>query len=94
MGVKTQSDRRRENASMRFTVRDMTQLSRVIEKLAQIPTVSTSAANLTSVQQYAFQQVPLSAYPLPRKTGRRCCNYKTSPSDVSRDQQHQDRIRP
>ena len=41
LGVKTQSDRRRENASMRFTVelRDMTQLSRVIEKLAQIPDI-------------------------------------------------------
>jgi GTP pyrophosphokinase len=39
--VKTQSDRRREKASMRFTVevQDMNQLSRVIEKLAQIPDI-------------------------------------------------------
>ena len=41
LGVKTQSDRRNERASMRFTVevRDMTQLSGVLDKLAQIPDV-------------------------------------------------------
>jgi GTP pyrophosphokinase len=41
LGVKTQSDRRQERASMRFTVEvhDMTQLSRVLERLAQIPDV-------------------------------------------------------
>lgn len=41
LGVKTQSDRHHERASMRFTVevRDMQQLSRVIDRLAQIPDV-------------------------------------------------------
>jgi len=41
LGVNTQSDRRSERASMRFTaeVNDMTQLSRVIDRLAQIPDV-------------------------------------------------------
>jgi GTP pyrophosphokinase len=41
LGVKTHSDRRHERASMRFTVevRDMTQLSRVLDKLAQVPDV-------------------------------------------------------
>ncbi len=41
LGVKTQSDRRHERASMCFTVevRDMTQLSRVLDKLAQVPEV-------------------------------------------------------
>jgi GTP pyrophosphokinase len=41
LGVKTQSDRRHERASMRFTVevRDMTQLSHVLGRLAQIPDV-------------------------------------------------------
>ena len=41
LGVNTQSDRRHERASMRFTaeVSDMTQLSRVIDRLAQIPDV-------------------------------------------------------
>ncbi len=41
LGVKTQSDRRQERADMRFTVevRDMTQLSRVLERLAQIPDI-------------------------------------------------------
>jgi len=41
LGVNTQSDRRHERASMRFTaeVQDMRQLSRVIEQLAQIPDV-------------------------------------------------------
>lgn len=41
LGVKTQSDRRQDRASMKFTVevRDMTQLSSVLEKLAQIPDV-------------------------------------------------------
>ncbi|WP_456416561.1 RelA/SpoT family protein [Thiolapillus sp.] len=41
LGVKTHTDRKKEKASMRFTteVADMTQLSRVLEKLAQIPDV-------------------------------------------------------
>ena len=41
LGVNTQSDRRNERASMRFTaeVADMAQLSRVIDRLAQIPDV-------------------------------------------------------
>jgi GTP pyrophosphokinase len=41
VGVKTQSDRRKDQASMRFTVEvsDMSQLSRVIDRLAQIPDV-------------------------------------------------------
>lgn len=41
LGVKTQSDRREDKASMRFTVevRDMGQLSRVMEHLAQVPDV-------------------------------------------------------
>ena len=41
LGVNTQSDRRHERASMRFTaeVSDMAQLSRVLERLAQIPDV-------------------------------------------------------
>ncbi len=41
LGVKTQSDRRQDRASMKFTVevQDMTQLSRVLGKLAQIPDV-------------------------------------------------------
>jgi GTP pyrophosphokinase len=41
LGVNTQSDRRHERASMRFTaeVADMAQLSRVIDRLAQIPDV-------------------------------------------------------
>jgi GTP pyrophosphokinase len=41
LGVKTQSDRREDKATMRFTVevRDMEQLSRVIERLAQVPDV-------------------------------------------------------
>ena len=41
LGVNTQSDRRHEKASMRFTVEvsDMTQLSRVMGQLAQIPDV-------------------------------------------------------
>lgn len=41
LGVNTQSDRRNDQASMRFTaeVSDMSQLSRVIDRLAQIPDV-------------------------------------------------------
>jgi GTP pyrophosphokinase len=41
LGVKTHSDRKKEMANMRFTaeVGDMQQLSRVLEKLAQIPDV-------------------------------------------------------
>ncbi|MCB1775183.1 MAG: bifunctional (p)ppGpp synthetase/guanosine-3',5'-bis(diphosphate) 3'-pyrophosphohydrolase, partial [Gammaproteobacteria bacterium] len=41
LGVNTQSDRRNDQASMRFTaeVSDMTQLSRVLDRLAQIPDV-------------------------------------------------------
>jgi GTP pyrophosphokinase len=41
LGVNTQSDRRHDQASMRFTVEvmDMAQLSRVIERLAQVPDV-------------------------------------------------------
>ena len=41
LGVNTQSDRRNERAGMRFTaeVADMAQLSRVLERLAQIPDV-------------------------------------------------------
>ena len=41
LGVKTHSDRKKETASMRFTVEvvDMTQLSAVMEKLAQVPDV-------------------------------------------------------
>jgi GTP pyrophosphokinase len=41
LGVNTQSDRKRDRANMRFTaeVADMTQLSRVIDRLAQIPDV-------------------------------------------------------
>jgi len=41
LGVKTHSNRRKETASMRFTVEvaDMAQLSRVMEKLAQVPDV-------------------------------------------------------
>jgi len=41
LGVNTQSDRRHENASMRFTVEvsNMNQLSRVMEQLEQIPDV-------------------------------------------------------
>jgi GTP pyrophosphokinase len=41
LGVNTQSDRRHERASMRFTaeVSDMAQLSRVMDRLAQIPDV-------------------------------------------------------
>jgi GTP pyrophosphokinase len=41
VGVNTQSDRRNDQASMRFTVEvsDMSQLSRVIDRLAQIPDV-------------------------------------------------------
>ena len=41
LGVNTQSDRRHERADMRFTaeVSDMTQLSRVIDRLSQIPDV-------------------------------------------------------
>ncbi len=41
LGVNTQSDRRNERANMRFTaeVSDMTQLSRVMERLSQIPDV-------------------------------------------------------
>jgi GTP pyrophosphokinase len=41
LGVKTQSDRRHERASMRFTVevKDMQQLSQVIDRLAQVPDV-------------------------------------------------------
>ena len=41
LGVNTQSDRRNERANMRFTaeVTDMTQLSQVIDRLAQIPDV-------------------------------------------------------
>ena len=41
LGVNTQSDRKRDRANMRFTaeVSDMTQLSRVIDRLAQIPDV-------------------------------------------------------
>ena len=41
LGVKTHSDRKKDMANMRFTVEvsDMTQLSRVLEKLAQIPDV-------------------------------------------------------
>ena len=41
VGVNTQSDRRHERATMRFTaeVADMTQLSQVIDRLAQIPDV-------------------------------------------------------
>ncbi|WP_457676185.1 RelA/SpoT family protein [Thiolapillus sp.] len=41
LGVKTSSNRRKETASMRFTVEveDMAQLSRVMEKLAQVPDV-------------------------------------------------------
>lgn len=41
LGVNTQSDRRHDQASMRFTaeVSDMVQLSRVIDRLAQIPDV-------------------------------------------------------
>jgi GTP pyrophosphokinase len=41
LGVNTQSDRRHERATMRFTaeVTDMAQLSRVIDRLAQIPDV-------------------------------------------------------
>jgi GTP pyrophosphokinase len=41
LGVNTQSDRRHERATMRFTaeVSDMAQLSRVIDRLAQIPDV-------------------------------------------------------
>ncbi len=41
LGVNTQSDRRHERATMRFTaeVTDMSQLSRVIDRLAQIPDV-------------------------------------------------------
>jgi len=41
LGVNTQSDRRHERANMRFTaeVTDMAQLSRVIDRLAQIPDV-------------------------------------------------------
>lgn len=41
LGVNTQSDRRHERASMRFTaeVADMRQLSQVLERLAQIPDV-------------------------------------------------------
>ncbi len=41
LGVNTQSDRKRDRANMRFTaeVTDMTQLSRVIDRLAQIPDV-------------------------------------------------------
>ncbi len=41
LGVNTQSDRRSDQASMRFTaeVADMAQLSRVMERLAQVPDV-------------------------------------------------------
>jgi GTP pyrophosphokinase len=41
LGVNTQTDRHHEKASMRFTaeVSDMSQLSRVMEQLAQIPDV-------------------------------------------------------
>ena len=41
LGVNTQSDLRNDRASMRFTaeVTDMTQLSWVIDRLAQIPDV-------------------------------------------------------
>jgi GTP pyrophosphokinase len=41
LGVKTHTDRRHERASMRFTVevRDMQQLSRVLDRLAQVPDV-------------------------------------------------------
>lgn len=41
LGVNTQSDRRHERASMRFTVEvsDMTQVSRVMDHLAQVPDV-------------------------------------------------------
>jgi GTP pyrophosphokinase len=41
LGVNTQSDRRNDQASMRFTaeVSDITQLSRVLDRLAQIPDV-------------------------------------------------------
>jgi GTP pyrophosphokinase len=41
LGVKTHSNRKKETASMRFTVEvaDMAQLSRVIERLAQVPDV-------------------------------------------------------
>ena len=41
VGVNTQSDRRHERASMRFTaeVSDMNQLSQVLDKLSQIPDV-------------------------------------------------------
>lgn len=41
LGVKTQSDRHKETASMRFTaeVNDVTQLSRLLDKLAQVPDV-------------------------------------------------------
>ncbi len=41
IGVSTQSDRRRDRASMRFTVeiRDMRQLSRILEKVGQLPDV-------------------------------------------------------
>ena len=41
LGVSSQSDRRHERANMRITaeVTDMDQLSRVLEKLAQIPDV-------------------------------------------------------
>lgn len=42
LGVKTQTDRRHEQATMRFTVevQDMRQLSRVIDHLAQVPGVA------------------------------------------------------
>jgi GTP pyrophosphokinase len=41
LGVNTQSDRRHDQANMRFTVEvlDMAQLSRVIDRLAQVPDV-------------------------------------------------------
>jgi len=41
LGVNTQSDRRKETANMRFTVEvsNVSQLSRVLEKLAQVPDV-------------------------------------------------------
>ena len=41
LGVSTQSDRRNEKANMRFTVEvsDMSQLSRILEKIAQVPDV-------------------------------------------------------
>ncbi len=41
LGVKTRSNRRKETADMRFTVevQDVTQLSRVMEKLEQVPDV-------------------------------------------------------